>query len=220
MLVDVTNRFKRAYRRLSNLMADEGLLPEAELMYFLTHDEIGRLVRSRDPGLGEKAAQRRSAYGRQRGLEFPPLFQGSPLPLEPEPKIPDGELALAGKPVSRGVVEGTARVVRSLEEAAAVRPGEILIAPVTDVGWTPCFNLIAGIATDLGSVISHGAVIAREYGLPAVVNLKTATRTFQTGDRVVLDGDRGILKRISPAPRGGHGRDEKETPSCLRSSTS
>jgi phosphohistidine swiveling domain-containing protein len=220
MLVDVTNRFKRAYRRLSDLLVEEGRLPEAELMYFLTHDEIGRLVGSPDPVLAAKAAGRRSAYDRQKGLEFPPIFQGRPLPMEPAPAVPDGELALAGKPVSRGVVEGTARVVRTLEEAAAIRPGEILIAPITDVGWTPYFNLIAGIATDLGSVISHGAVIAREYGLPAVVNLKTATRTFRTGDRVILDGDRGMVRRIVPVEQGGRDKDEKETASCLQNSMS
>ena len=190
-----TAAIKRAYRRLSHLLVEGDLLPEAELMYFLTHDEIGRLVRSTDPVLAAKAAGRRSAYGRQRDLEFPPIFQGTPLPMEPAPAVPDGEVALAGKPVSRGVVEGTARVVRTLEEAAAIRPGEILIAPVTDVGWTPYFNLIAGIATDLGSVISHGAVIAREYGLPAVVNSSRAVAIARaaawdttTVDKVVSQG--------------------------------
>ena len=102
---------------------------------------------------------------------------------------------LQGRPASAGLVEGRARVVRTLEEAAALQTGEILIAQVTDVGWTPYFGLIAGLATDVGSAISHGAVVAREYGLPAVVNLQTATRVFSTGDQVVLDGGRGTLSR-------------------------
>ena len=85
-------------------------------------------------------------------------------------------------------------VVETLEDATALEAGEILIAPITDVGWTPYFNLIAGLATDVGSAVSHGAVVAREYGLPAVVNLRAATRRFQTGDLVVLDGDAGTLK--------------------------
>jgi pyruvate,water dikinase len=74
-----------------------------------------------------------------------------------------------------------------------VNPGEILIAPITDVGWTPYFGVIAGLATDIGSAVSHGAVVAREYGLPAVLNLRSATKLFRTGDRVVLDADRGVL---------------------------
>jgi pyruvate,water dikinase len=100
---------------------------------------------------------------------------------------------LVGKPVSRGVVTGRARVVETLEGATALEAGEILIAPITDVGWTPYFSLIAGLATDVGSAVSHGAVVAREYGLPAVVNLRVATSRFRTGDEVVLDGNRGTL---------------------------
>jgi pyruvate,water dikinase len=99
-----------------------------------------------------------------------------------------------GAPVSRGRVTGVARIVRTLDEAAALQRGEILIAPVTDVGWTPYFSLIAGLVTDIGSAVSHGAVVAREYGLPAVVNTRIATRVFSTGDRVVLDGESGVVR--------------------------
>jgi pyruvate,water dikinase len=106
---------------------------------------------------------------------------------------------LVGRPVSRGVVEGLARVAMTVEEAADLQPGEILIAPITDVGWTPYFSLIAGLATDVGSALSHGAVIAREYGLPAIVNLRAATKVFKTGDRVRLDADKGVLVRIDSA---------------------
>ena len=106
---------------------------------------------------------------------------------------------LQGKPVSRGVAEGVVRVVRALEEAVALRPGEILVAPVTDVGWTPYFRIIGGLATDVGSAISHGAVVAREYGLPAVVNLRDATRRLRTGQRVRLDGNLGTVTLLDSA---------------------
>jgi pyruvate,water dikinase len=98
--------------------------------------------------------------------------------------------------VSRGIIEGYARVALTIEEAAALQPGEILIAPITDVGWTPYFNVIGGLATDVGSAVSHGAVIAREYGLPAIVNLRQATKQFKTGDKVRLDADKGLLTRL------------------------
>jgi pyruvate,water dikinase len=126
-------------------------------------------------------------------LHFEQVFRDRPEPLRFEP-IEGEDGALVGKPVSRGSVTGRARVVETLEEAAALEAGEILIAPITDVGWTPYFNLIAGLATDVGSAVSHGAVVAREYGLPAVVNLRVATSRFRTGDLVTLDGDRGTLK--------------------------
>ena len=83
-----------------------------------------------------------------------------------------------------------------LADAAALQPGEILVTPITDIGWTPYFSLIAGLVTDLGSAVSHGAVIAREYGLPCVVNTREGTRFLKTGDRVRLDGDKGTVERL------------------------
>ena len=103
---------------------------------------------------------------------------------------------LPGRPASRGVVEGIARVAHTLEEAAALQPGEILVTPITDIGWTPYFSLIAGLVTDLGSSVSHGAVIAREYGLPCVVNTRQGTRFLQTGDKLRLDGDSGSVELL------------------------
>jgi pyruvate,water dikinase len=88
------------------------------------------------------------------------------------------------------------RIVRELAEAETLEPGEILVAPITDVGWTPYFSLIAGLVTDVGSAVSHGAVVAREYGLPAVVNTRFGTEVFETGDLVELDGDHGIVRII------------------------
>ncbi len=88
-------------------------------------------------------------------------------------------------------------MVTQLEGAEALREGEILIASVTDVGWSPYFSLIAGLVTDVGSAVSHGAVVAREYGLPAVVNTRIATQVFQTGDRIVLDGEQGVVRLAS-----------------------
>ncbi|GBO41624.1 hypothetical protein AVEN_130287-1, partial [Araneus ventricosus] len=75
-------------------------------------------------------------------------------------------------------------------------PGEILITYCTDIGWSPYFPIISGVVTELGGLISHGAVVSREYGLPCVVGLQGATKRFQTGDYVLLDGKKGILQRL------------------------
>jgi pyruvate,water dikinase len=190
-LVGVTTAFKQAYRVLGTQMAEEGLLPDQDAVFFLTHQELGELVGGRRE-LAELAASRRRVVDYQMPLHFPQIFSNRPEPVRPEPIEGQGG-ALIGKPVSRGAVTGRARVVETLEEAAALQAGEILIAPITDVGWTPYFSMIAGLATDVGSAVSHGAVVAREYGLPAVVNLRVATSRFQTGDLVTLDGDRGTL---------------------------
>ena len=196
-LVAATTEFKHAYRALGAAMAAEGFLPDEDAVFFLTHDELGELLRGRRE-LTRLAESRRQVIDYQMPLHFPQVFRGRPEPLRLEP-IESEDGGLVGKPVSRGAVTGRARVVETLEEAAALQAGEILIAPITDVGWTPYFSLIAGLATDVGSAVSHGAVVAREYGLPAVVNLRVATSRFKTGDIVTLDGDRGTLK-LTAAP--------------------
>jgi pyruvate,water dikinase len=190
-LVAVTTRFKHAYRALALRMVKDGLLPDQDAIFFLTHQEIGRLLGGRRE-LADLAVSRRRVIDFQMPLHFPQIFSKRPEPLRPRLTEADGA-ALVGKPVSRGIVTGRARVAETLEEAAALQAGEILIAPITDVGWTPYFGLIAGLATDVGSAVSHGAVVAREYGLPAVANLQVATSRFRTGDLVTLDGDRGTL---------------------------
>ncbi len=195
-LVAVTTHFKHAYRALGSRLAREGLLPDEDAVFFLTHEELGELVHGRH-SLAEVAVARRKVNDYQMPLHFPQVFTKRPEPLTLA-HITSDDSALVGKPVSRGVVTGKARVVDTLEQAVALEAGEILIAPITDVGWTPYFSLIAGLATDVGSAVSHGAVVAREYGLPAVVDLRVATSRFRTGDIVVLDGDRGTLALAEP----------------------
>ena len=195
-LVAATQRFKQAYRLLGVKLCEENLLSDEDAVFFLTHDELGLLIDG-DEALADRAARRRKALDFQMALRFPQVVTGRPEPLETRTERA-AEGALTGQPVSGGVVSGKARVVRTIEEASALAAGEILIAPITDVGWTPFFALIAGLATDVGSVVSHGAVVAREYGLPAVVNLGTATDRFRTGDWVTLNGDRGTLEPGEP----------------------
>jgi pyruvate,water dikinase len=188
--------FKRAYRTLGRQMVDEGLLPDDDLVFFLQHAELGALLRDRDSALAERALARREVLPYQMKLIFRESYRGNNAdPIDPP--LPDGHGILHGKPVSRGVVRGRARVAQTLPEASEVQPDEILIVPVIDVGWTPAFATIGGFATDVGAALSHGAVVAREYGIPTLVNLRNATRTFHTGDLVELDGDHGVLQRIS-----------------------
>ncbi|MDO9557891.1 MAG: PEP-utilizing enzyme [Coriobacteriia bacterium] len=109
-------------------------------------------------------------------------------------KLPDGVEVLKGISVSAGVVRGPARVFLSVDSEEEVLPGEILVAPFTDPGWTPYFIPAAGIVMDMGGMLSHGSIIAREYGIPAVVNVGPATRIITTGQLVEVDGDRGEVR--------------------------
>ncbi len=194
-LVDVAHRFKSGFRHLGKLLQEEGVLAEADLINFFSVEELPHFVAHPDTSAVKNAIARREALSYQQQFEFPEISVGLPQPLEARAAtISDG--VLHGRPASRGIVEGTARVAITLGEAAKLQPGEILITPITDIGWTPYFSLIGGLVTDLGSSVSHGAVIAREYGLPCIVNSREGTRFLNTGDRVRLDGDRGTVERL------------------------
>ncbi|MBK9754032.1 MAG: pyruvate, water dikinase [Nannocystis sp.] len=199
LVTGVVRQIKRELAALATCLVDAARLPEQDLLYFLVLAEIGRLVDAADPALVQRARQRRSLHWQQARLEFPALNVGVPRPHSPAELDHADEVDLQGTPVSRGVVEGPARVVRTVAEAGELRPGEILVVPHTDVGWTPCFSVAAGLVTEIGGTLSHGAVVAREYGLPAVVDLPGATRVFRTGDRLLLDADRGRVRRLRPA---------------------
>jgi pyruvate,water dikinase len=135
---------------------------------------------------------RRSGYDRDRSLPDPPdTFVDYPPPVA---QLGRSTSVLEGLAASSGQVQGRARVLTSTTDISAFEPGEILVVPAADVGWSPLFLAAAGLATDLGGPLSHACVVAREYGLPAVVNLRVATRAVKTGDRVLLDGDSGRLQ--------------------------
>ena len=193
-LVHVTTTFKVAYRHLGARLVAAGRLPDVDAVFFLTHEELGRLCIDDETSLAEVAVARRAIFPTQEHFLFPDVLVGAPEPLDPRAEAALAGGTVTGAPVSRGMAIGRARVIRSLGEAESLEAGEILIAPITDVGWTPYFSLIAGLVTDVGSAVSHGAVVAREYGLPAVVNTRTATRVFRTGDVVVVDAERGIVR--------------------------
>jgi rifampicin phosphotransferase len=112
-----------------------------------------------------------------------------------EPTAPTGA-TLSGSPGASGVVEGVVRVLRSVDEGAALRAGEVLVTTVTNVGWTPLFPRAAAVVTDVGAPLSHAAIVARELGIPAVVGCGDATTVLRTGDRVRVDGGRGTVERL------------------------
>jgi len=132
------------------------------------------------------------------GLKFPEISVGIPKPLEQDQQDEEGKSAIEikGTPVCLGVAKGTARVVINLAEAQNIQANDILVTYSTDIGWSPYFPLLSGVVTEIGGIVSHGAVVAREYGLPCIVGAHNATILFKSGDRVHLDGGKGILKRF------------------------
>ena len=103
--------------------------------------------------------------------------------------------AIAGLAVSSGIVEGRARVILNMEDAE-LEDGDILVTAFTDPSWTPLFVSIKGLVTEVGGLMTHGAVIAREYGLPAVVGVENATRQIKDGQRIRVNGTAGYIELL------------------------
>ncbi|KYQ50675.1 putative phosphoenolpyruvate synthase [Trachymyrmex zeteki] len=192
-----------AYRRLGVLMVTESYIPDEQLIFFLTHQEIGQLLNNHNNNrlLVRKALRRRKIYQKVAKFEYSEFSTGMPVPIEPtlDASSYEGFTKIEGTSVCGGSVLGRACVITDLSEANIIQHGDILITHCTDIGWSPYFPLLAGIVTELGGLISHGAVVAREYGLPCIVGAKGATQVFQTSDTVLLAGDVGMLQLIKKA---------------------
>lgn len=195
MSIKVLDRFKVVYRRLGNILAAQHKLPDADLVFFLTHDELVRLAAG-DSALIKKAAARRRVLETQKTFRFEPVCVGKPKPLA-QPPISDGSRVLNGLSISRGCATGSARVVRSVEDAGALQPGEIMVAAFTDIGWSPYYCMLGALVTEVGSALSHGAVVAREYALPLVAGVPMATEAIRTGDMLRVDADQGLVEILA-----------------------
>ena len=162
---------------------------------FLEADEAeallsGDLERERAADLvARREAAWRGEHRRRSEGDAPPVF----LVGEAAADAPAGGARLSGQGISAGVVRGTVRVIHRLADGAQLRAGEILVAAATDPGWTPLFGRAAGLVLEMGGMLSHGAVVAREYGLPGVVNVADATRRLSDGQVVTVDGGRGLV---------------------------
>lgn len=189
-LIQIIDLFKQQYARLAELMVTANVLTDTDLIYFLTHTEIGKLIDG-DTTLLAVAERRRKAYAIQENLSFDDIYIGKPTADVFDVGQNDG--VMKGVPVSNGECEGIVRVVYSIDDANKLQKGEIMVARFTDIGWTPYYSIVNGMITEIGSSLSHGAVVAREYGLPAIVNMKGATKLLKNGDRIRMDAGKGTV---------------------------
>ena len=205
-LVKLMLPVRRLYATLAARWAERGWLPQADVFFFLVVEEI-EAVLAQPPAAGPQAAgldldriaaARRQAYRFWFGQPMPDLLDaaGQPVALAAASEQSAEGKVLVGLAASRGTYTGVARVVLTPQEAAGIRPGEILVTRATDPGWTPVFSVIGAAVIEIGSTLSHAAIVAREYGLPAVVNIPQATQLIRDGQTVRVDGDRGRITLI------------------------
>ncbi|MUL44330.1 pyruvate, water dikinase [Streptomonospora sp. PA3] len=174
-------------------LADRGRLEEAADIVFLDLDEARAAA---DRGVDQRAlvAERKAVHVRElRRRHVPAALLSDGTDVEAlAPPLPASAGTLTGAPAAAGRATGRARVVRD-PAGARVEPGEILVAPTTDPGWTPLFMTAGGLVTETGSVVAHGPTVAREYGIPAVIALPGATEKISTGDLITIDGGAGTV---------------------------
>ncbi|MDN7246404.1 phosphoenolpyruvate synthase [Planococcus shenhongbingii] len=187
--------YKKALMQEAALLQEKGIIGQAEDVYYLSFEEFRNAVNG---GTVDRQIieDRKAAYRYYEKLMPPRLMtsEGEQISGTYHPdKLPDG--ALAGLPVSAGVVEGRARVVVKMEDAH-IEAGDILVTAFTDPSWTPLFVSLAGLVTEVGGLMTHGAVIAREYGLPAVVAVENATKNIKDGQKIRINGSEGYVELL------------------------
>ncbi|WP_280383216.1 PEP-utilizing enzyme [Nocardia wallacei] len=190
-VVRITHCLRMATRERAARLAHAGKLADTDDAAFLTLDEI--LWAPAD--LRDRVARRREERARLQAIRMPDLVLGR---WEPEARggraLEAGE-SITGLGVSPGVVEGTVKRMLSLDDD--IEPGDILVAAVTDTGHTAMFAYAAAVVTDIGGAASHAAIVAREFGIPCVVDTKTASTALRDGQRVRVDGAAGTVTLLA-----------------------
>jgi phosphohistidine swiveling domain-containing protein len=198
---------RRAVLRLGADLADRRAIEDPNDVWFLRRDELLAALGGVFVLTPAVAAERRHTWEGQRHLA-PPLRLGTMPPMmrrfvESAEHAIRGSTAqpadadtIVGIPASGGRASGPVRILHSIDEFERVRTGDVLVAPMTAPAWTPLFDRLAAIVTDTGGVAAHASIVAREYGLPAVVGTADATRRLRDGDMVEVDGSAGLVRRL------------------------
>jgi pyruvate,water dikinase len=185
--------YKQALLKEAERLVKAGVIRDKGDIYYLTFEELQDVVRTQtvDQPLIE---QRQAEFKHFERLSPPRVLTSDGEVVVGRYKrenLPEG--AIVGLAVSAGVIEGRARVLFSMEDAD-LESGDILVTPFTDPSWTPLFVAVRGLVTEVGGLMTHGAVIAREYGLPAVVGVENATRLIKDGQRIRVHGTEGYVE--------------------------
>jgi len=194
--IKVLDKFKVAYRYLASTMVRRGMLPDEELVFFFKHEELMDYINHEDKAYVKRALARRRLFEEQKRFRFNEINVGRPEPIQDTYEV-SADKVMIGSSISRGTATGKARIVNCVEDANQLEKGEIMVASFTDIGWSPYYCTINALVTEIGSALSHGAVVAREYALPLVSNVSNATRRIRTGDLLMVDANTGEVKIIS-----------------------
>jgi len=187
-------RNRSLFLEIGNRLVDRGYLEVPIHVFFLFRNELRKIVRGTSTlsqsEVKELVEERYEDFLKYENVTPPKFLHGNREFDDPLPESAGGHVGL---PASQGIITGTVRVLERVEDVPLVRAGEILVVPRTDPGWTPVFSKIGGLVTESGGLLSHGAIVSREFGIPAVTNIRNACQLFKTGQKVTLDGNNGIV---------------------------
>lgn len=179
---------------LARRLKQKELISEPDDVFFLTFNELSGFFSGKDiVTYPEKIKQNRLLYNSFRNFKKPNEIYGRRHFTKSKLKQSKNLKEYKGLACSPGSVEASVSVIKDIYEADKIVPGSILITKFTDPAWTPYFSKISGLITETGGILSHGAVVSREYGIPAVLAVTEITDILKTGDKIILDGDAGIL---------------------------
>jgi pyruvate,water dikinase len=181
-------------------LVEVGTMADSEDIFFLSLNELRALAQGESRDWNGLVASRREAYDREmlrRQIPRLLLSDGQAFYEGVGDDGTDTENSFMGSPVSPGVAEGIVRIVMN-PHGVQLDPGDILVCPGTDPAWTPLFLVAGGLISEVGGLMTHGSVVAREYGIPAVVGVRDATRRLKTGQRVQVDGNAGRVVLLDP----------------------
>jgi rifampicin phosphotransferase len=185
--------YKQALLEEAERLVQTHVIREKQDIFYLTFQQLHDVVRTNQVD-DQLISQRKDTFRTYQALTPPRVLtsDGEVIGGAYRPDdLPTG--ALIGLPVSAGTIEGRARVILDVAEAE-LEPGDILVTAYTDPSWSPLFVAITGLVTEVGGLMTHGAVIAREYGLPAVVGVEHATRLIRDGQRIRVNGTDGYVE--------------------------
>ena len=178
-------KLKFAYIALAKKLKEKSFIEDDTDLFYLTHKEIGLSIHRKLPNKFQLINDRKRLNHVYSKMSFNEVYFGHPFPVNNQ----SSEGINEGTVVSQGKVKGKIKVVRNLEEADKLEKGDIMVCQYTDIGWSPYFAIIGGLITEIGSPLSHGAVVAREYGIPAIVNMHGAMDNFMDNDMVEINTD-------------------------------
>lgn len=185
--------YKQALMKEAKRLVQESIIEKKEDIYYLTFEEFREVIVKNK--LNYEIIKARKVQCKLYEKLTPPRVMKSDGEIVigeyKERNLPEG--VMLGLPVSTGIIEGRARVILNMEDAN-LEKGDILVTPFTDPSWTPLFVSIKGLVTEVGGLMTHGAVIAREYGLPAVVGVENATKLIKDGQQIRIDGTKGYVE--------------------------